>query len=509
MTAFRALYLYEELLREFQRRMNMPGGFEETIETGLGYLMARLKLDHVGVYWWNKSRNCFQMQYALHAGTLMEGEEEIFLEPHGFLWDFTQAAKPIVLSSKKPWVAYLPITAGHELIGAVRFQRHLPLPRGAVLYALPSLRLQEQPTTRDYPLLEDIGDILSAKLQEIFREQKQKKKELYLRAGTEVATAVVETPRLRDMFETVGRSIVQNMGVDRVRIYLVDEARHELEGIVGIQIPNRIIKLDEEKYPLRDGANVLVDVVQTGSSQVFKDPSSRCVVYVPLVVGGLVLGVMAVDNLLSQQEIDEEQMNVLKTLAGQVGLAIINGRLFEDVEQQAITDGLTKLYVYRYFQQRLKEEMDRADRYSYSLALVMMDVDYFKSFNDTYGHQLGDQILEFLAQTIRSNIRRIDLAARYGGDEFVLLLPEITEQEAWLMGSRLLNALKNCTLQTPQGDRIPIGVSMGVALYPSDAQNIKDLIERADKALYWAKKNSRGDICFHRASVTDKAEKSA
>jgi diguanylate cyclase (GGDEF)-like protein len=128
----------------------------------------------------------------------------------------------------------------------------------------------------------------------------------------------------------------------------------------------------------------------------------------------------------------------------------------------------------------------------------MMDVDNFKPLNDKHGHLLGDKVLEFLAQAIRTNIRRIDLAARYGGDEFVLVLPEITEQEAWLMGERLSNALKNCSLPTPDGNTINVSVTMGVALYPNDARTGRDLIESADKALYWSKKNSRGNICFYR-----------
>jgi diguanylate cyclase (GGDEF)-like protein len=222
------------------------------------------------------------------------------------------------------------------------------------------------------------------------------------------------------------------------------------------------------------------------------------VAYVPLVVNGQTIGCLAVDNLLSQQMIDEEQMESLRALAGQIGMAILNARLFEDIEQQAITDGLTKLYVYRYFQERLKEEMDRADRYSYSVALVMMDVDNFKTLNDSYGHLLGDKVLEFLAQTIKANIRRIDLAARYAGDEFVLVLPEITEQEAWLMGARVLSALKKCTLTAPSGEQIQVHVTMGVAMYKSDAATGRDLIEAADRALYWGKKNNRGDICFYK-----------
>jgi diguanylate cyclase (GGDEF)-like protein len=203
-------------------------------------------------------------------------------------------------------------------------------------------------------------------------------------------------------------------------------------------------------------------------------------------------------------------MEALRVLAGQIGMAVLNARLFEDIEQQAITDGLTKLYVHRYFQQRLKEEIDRADRYAYNVALIMIDLDNFKTLNDTFGHLVGDRALEYVSNIIRANIRRIDLAARYGGDEVVLVLPEVTEQEAWLMCERVLNAIKKGMLTTADGVKVPVSMTMGAALYPTDGHNSRDLLDAADKALYWAKKNSRGSACFYRSlQGPNPAEKSA
>lgn len=498
MTALRALLTYEDVLRSLQKQMaSAPIDLPEMLEAGLGYLASRFRLGHVSFFMWNPHNETFTMKFALYSGTLMEGDEEIHVDSQSGLDPLIKEGRPLVIS-KKPWVAYVPLHAGDRLIGALRLERARSLPKGKVLASLTPYSNKRDNQRRELPLLEEIADIFSAKLAQLEREERNLTKARYLQANSEVATAIFERPRLRDMLECVSKSIVQNLGFDRVRFYLVGPGKKELKGVVGFQMPGRPLDLDRESYPFELGVNTLVDAVlsQPNNGGVHVRAIDRHILYVPMVANRQVIGCLAADNLLSQQIIDNEQREALKTLAGVIGMAVVNARLFEDIEQQAITDGLTKLYVFRYFQQRLREEIDRADRYSYGISLVMMDVDNFKNLNDAYGHLLGDKVLEFLAHTLRSNIRRIDLAARYGGDEFVLVLPEITQQEAWLMGARLLNALKQCSLKTPSGEPIPIAVTMGAAMYPADAKNARDLIEAADRALYWAKKNNRGDICF-------------
>jgi diguanylate cyclase (GGDEF)-like protein len=226
--------------------------------------------------------------------------------------------------------------------------------------------------------------------------------------------------------------------------------------------------------------------------------SAQSIAYVPLVLKGKPVGVCVVDNLLSQQSISPEQLDAMSTVAGQVALAISNTRLFAEIEEQAITDGLTKLYVVRYFSQRLQEEVDRAERYSYPIALVMIDVDNFKGFNDNYGHLMGDRVLEYIGQTIRANIRKVDLAARCGGDEIVILLPDISQQEAEVMTSRLFSSINQCVLTVPGGSTVHVTISMGVAMYPQDADAGKSLRECADRALYWTKAHGRAGVSFYR-----------
>lgn len=498
MSALKALMAYEQLLRNFQNQLtNAPQGVEATFEAAFGYLMQRLKLENVALFWWDPQRHTFVMQYALDEQVLMEGEEEIIVDEKSPLRVLVEEKRAVVVSSKRPWIAFIPIYNGSECAGAIRLQRHHPLPQGRVLKTLSPL---SYPLSghRQYPLLEDLSALVSVRLYQQTRDEKYRKRMQYLQAGSEVASAVFERPRLRDMLEAVSRSIIQNLGFDRIRVFLDDLQGSKLEGILGLQIPNMLLDLTGESYPLTPGHNSLVDaVLSVGKESQIHLVGGR-IVYVPLVVNGQVIGCLAADNLLSQQLMDEEQMEALRVLAGQIGMAVLNARLFEDIEQQAITDGLTKLYVHRYFQQRLKEEIDRADRYAYNVALIMIDLDHFKLLNDTYGHLIGDRALEYVANIIRANIRRIDLAARYGGDEVVLVLPEVTEQEAWLMCERLINAIKRGILATADGTKVPVSMTMGAALYPTDGHNSRDLLDAADKALYWAKKHTRGGVCFYR-----------
>lgn len=505
MSEIKSLKIYTEIFRMFQGKLAAaPANVEVVLEKAVGWLMRRMRIDTVSLYWWDESSNTLNLEYQLHEGSLLEGEEVIVLEESSVLQSLVLDGEPVVVSERKPWVAFVPLHNGAGLIGALRIERQHPLPRGSVLKDLPSFIL---PTgkTRNFPLLEDIASLLSVKLQQLFKEKDHKKKAQYLQAGVEVMRAVSERPRLKDMLEAVSESIVYNLGFDRIRFYLIDSEHFQLRGLSGFQIPGRTLDLDGETYDLRPGVNSLVDATLSEHNGDEATAVGRILAYVPIIGKGQVIGCMAIDNLLSQQEIRPAQLEAMRSLVTPIGMAILNARLFEDIEQQAITDGLTKLYVFRYFQQRLKEEIDRADRYSYSIALVMMDLDNFKRLNDTYGHLVGDKVLEFLSQTIRANIRRIDLAARYGGDEFVLVLPETTEQEAWLMAARLINALKQTTLRAPNGDTLPVVVTMGIAMYPGDMRSARDLIEAADKALYWAKKHSRGDICFYKAIGKDTA----
>ncbi len=207
------------------------------------------------------------------------------------------------------------------------------------------------------------------------------------------------------------------------------------------------------------------------------------------------------------------QDRLQKDLGRLVGIKVVANDLLENVEkdrgiveedpgltlnqltQMAFTDFLTGLANLRYFNVRFKEEVRRAERYHRALSLVMMDLDHFKEFNDKYGHPTGNCALEYIAATLRDEIRDTDLAARYGGEEFVLALHETSKREAMEMAERIRREIETHPVCVQEGNQMRyITVSMGVATFPRDARTADDLISAADKALYASKRNGRNRV---------------
>jgi len=174
------------------------------------------------------------------------------------------------------------------------------------------------------------------------------------------------------------------------------------------------------------------------------------------------------------------------------------------LEELAITDGLTGLYNRRYFEQRLAEEISRCQRYESVLALAMIDVDYFKCYNDANGHQRGDEALTQIGRLIKEIVRCSDVPARYGGEEFAVILPDTDAYGAGAVAERIRRAVEAARFageeKQPGGK---ITVSVGVACYPRDARNADELIQASDCALYLAKNRGRNAVVV--CSVTDAA----
>ncbi len=185
-----------------------------------------------------------------------------------------------------------------------------------------------------------------------------------------------------------------------------------------------------------------------------------------------------------------EDMQFVETLASSMMTIIKNYQLYEKQKQLATTDGMTGLYNHRYFQDALGREISRSRRYGAPVTLLYMDIDHFKEFNDTYGHQVGDEVLKIVSRTIRRNLRDSDVACRYGGEELVAILPDTPLEGGVAAGEKIRKAIESLLLPV-NGKSVRITISGGVSEFPRNARDKQSLIEAADEALYSAKEGGR------------------
>ena len=191
----------------------------------------------------------------------------------------------------------------------------------------------------------------------------------------------------------------------------------------------------------------------------------------------------------------EDDKDLVKILSQQFALALRRVKLYQKIEHSAITDSLSQLYTHRYALERFEEELKRSELRKIKQSLLMIDVDFFKQINDTYGHRVGDQVLRSVAAIIKENIREIDIAGRYGGEEFMIVLPDTDRAGAKLAAERIRQAAENASIKAYDA-QVRVTVSIGVATFPEDGDLASVLVDRADWSLYRAKKTGRNRVCI-------------
>lgn len=220
-------------------------------------------------------------------------------------------------------------------------------------------------------------------------------------------------------------------------------------------------------------------------------------IVVPMNAKGRINGLLILGEKMNLNQYTEDEKEFMTTLASLAGIAVENARLYE----LATVDMMTSLKVHHYFQTKLKEEMEKSRKKGTPLTLLFTDVDKFKSFNDTYGHQAGDLVLIEVAKKLIENAGKHDIAARYGGEEFCLVMPGATEKEGYEMGERIRKSVEAMVVHNPDtGQNLKVTLSVGVSSFRPTDRNNKDLIERADKALYQAKHSGRNRTIIYQDS---------
>jgi len=213
---------------------------------------------------------------------------------------------------------------------------------------------------------------------------------------------------------------------------------------------------------------------------------------VPMKAKDKVNGIILADNLITRKPITKDDMRLLIMLANEAGLAIENSRLYEQTVIKAHSDSLTGLWNHGYFQYMLQTELERTKAINIPLSIVMIDIDDFKKYNDTLGHQAGDQILKDVAKLLRDYSRKMDWVCRYGGEEFSIILPQTNKKEAIMIAERLREAVeKHHFIQEDIMPQKKLTVSIGIATFPENGKTNSELIAYSDKCLYEAKKQGK------------------
>ena len=231
---------------------------------------------------------------------------------------------------------------------------------------------------------------------------------------------------------------------------------------------------------------------------------TKSLMSIPLKVHHRKIGVLNVADKIGEDSFNEKDLKLFESIAGHAAVALERTgfyRMSEDLRKISLTDSLTELYNRRFFQDRMNEEIERARRHSHPVSLIMLDIDDFKNYNDTYGHLAGDEALRLTASIIKNSVRNIDLVVRYGGEEFAVILPLTETIAARDIAERIRTGVSGRFFpDDSMRTSVRLTVSLGIASFPIHAGNMIELVGNADKALYLAKVSGKNKVRFFSSS---------
>ena len=297
------------------------------------------------------------------------------------------------------------------------------------------------------------------------------------------------------------KNLPEMVNVRFASLYLLDEAnsmlhlhKHNHPFLI-----NKIVSLNQSPpspmvMAIRSKQLILVDDIDTHKKPVIRKSqrafagnyqTNSCAI-VPLVCQDRVVGVLNLADKVNSDQFNSNDIALIELFGQLIGASIGNINLFEKIQHQATTDGLTGLVNHKTFYEILEKELWRSRRYGGQISVIMVDVDNLKKTNDTYGHRAGDKVIKEISRKIKECIRQIDTAARYGGDEFAVILPNTALGDATIVAQRMVASVAGSPA-TWKKELIPLSISVGLGQYDADT-NPEDITSRSDQALYLAKK---------------------
>jgi diguanylate cyclase (GGDEF)-like protein len=424
--------------------------------------------------------------------------------PDGLAGSVLKSGKPILISKTggnplyADWFNMLPMES--ILILPLKVQSHL-------IGTINMLRIHPQPsyTQNDMPFYQTLADraALAIENARLYASEAQRVRELNaLHEATAALLSTIEIDELLGKILDAAQSAIP--AAERGMLYLVapDTGRLQMRAVTGLSDPRiqtfQLPKMDD--YPAKAAHDKKPQLIhdawqgnpQPSSIEQVSEPGFRSAVIVPLILGQDVYGVISLTA--SQPSVfSERDLYLLETFGATTTAALRNARLHSEVIQLAITDSLTGFLNRRGLEEMGRREVERALRFDRPLSILMMDLDHFKEINDTYGHGPGDQVLQVLAERIRLSVRDVDILARYGGDEFLIILPESDLFTACGIAERIRRRVEEPIAGISEEDPLLVTASFGVSSAISET-DLAVLIKRVDFAAYQAKRKGRNRI---------------
>lgn len=324
---------------------------------------------------------------------------------------------------------------------------------------------------------------------------------------TEIGKAITSSRDLKEILSMVMEKISDLLQPKNWSLLLLDAETNELKFEIVVGAGSE--KLKDMRLKVGEGVAgwVAREMKPLLVPDVNKDPrfsrkadevshfTTQSIICVPLTTRGKCLGVIELINKVEEDAgFSEDDLLVLKTLADFTAIAIENAMFLNKVQELTITDDLTKLYNSRFLHSRLDYEVERAKRFNYEISMIFLDLDYFKEVNDVHGHLAGSKLLKEVARLLASMLRTVDMACRYGGDEFIILMPGTSKKNAAVVAEKLRASIKEKAFLAEEGINIRLTASFGVASFPQDASSKEELIHKADHAMYDAKNRTRDAV---------------
>ncbi|GAM11273.1 putative protein [Geobacter sp. OR-1] len=344
-------------------------------------------------------------------------------------------------------------------------------------------------------------------------ESALKRRDAELATMVEIAKTLTSTLQLDEILEVIMAQVSSLLKPKAWSLLLVDQPSGDL--VFEIAVSPTEVNLKGTR--LERGVGIAGWVAEHGDPLLIPDVSAdprfcdaidraasfvtRSVICIPVKSRERTLGVVELVNSLDEGSFNQADLKILTTIADFAAIAIENAKIHDEVRLLAVTDELTGLWNARRFNELLDYEVERARRYGGEVTLIFIDLDHFKSVNDTHGHLVGSRLLSEVGQLLGRSVRKVDSAARFGGDEFVLMFPNTSKEWGHVLAERLCRILREAEFRSDNGDRLNVTGSFGVAAYPEDADNSRELLGMADRAMYLVKETSRDAVGVATARV--------